>query len=85
MSPVLRNRRFRLPAAAAVVALTLGALTVSFVPAKAQVPYFGFDFGNGVGIGLGMPPSAYDMAPASPVYPFYPPYYYPPRPYYYRY
>ena len=76
------RRRFNWPAAAAVVALTLGALAL---PAKAQVPYLGVDFGNGFGIGIGAPPSAYGMAPASPIYPFYPPYYYPPRPYYYRY
>jgi len=60
-------------------------LAVPLTPAKAQVPYLGVDFGNGFGIGIGAPPSAYGMAPASPIYPFYPPYYYPPRPYYYRY
>ena len=85
MLPALRNRRFNRPAAAAVVALTLAALAVPLTPAKAQVPYLGVDFGNGVGIGIGAPPSAYGIAPASPIYPVYPPYYYPPRPYYYRY
>ncbi len=83
MLPAMRNRRFNRPAAAAVVALALAALAVPLTPAKAQVPYLGVDFGNGFGIGA--PPSAYGMAPASPIYPFYPPYYYPPRPYYYRY
>ncbi len=85
MLPALRNRRFNRPAAAAVVALALGVLAVPLTPAKAQVPYLGVDFGNGFGIGIGAPPSAYGMAPASPIYPFYHPYYYPPRPYYYRY
>ena len=83
MLPIMRNRRFNLPAAAAVVALSLGALAVPLEPAKAQVPYLGVDFGNGFGIGIGAPPSAYGMAPASPIYP-YAPYYYSPRPYYYR-
>ncbi len=77
--------RINRPAATAVVALTLGALAVPLASAKAQVPYLGVDFGNGFGIGIGAPPSAYGMAPASPIYPFYHPYYYPPRPYYYRY
>jgi hypothetical protein len=77
--------RLNRPAAAAIVALTLGALALPLTPAKAQVPYLGVDFGNGWGIGIGAPPSAYGMAPASPIYPFYTPYYYPPRPYYYRY
>jgi hypothetical protein len=71
--------RIHRPAAAAVVALTLGALALPLTPAKAQVPYLGVDFGNGWGVGIGAPPSAYGMAPASPIYP----YYYPPRPYYY--
>ena len=73
------------PAAVAVVALTLGALALPLAPAKAQVPYLGVDFGNGFGVGIGAPPSAYGMAPASPIYPFYSPYYYPPRYHYYRY
>ena len=61
------------------------AMTLPFAPAKAQVPYFGVDFGNGFGIGVGAPPSAYGYAPASPIYPFYgaPAYYWWP-PYYYR-
>jgi hypothetical protein len=54
-------------------------------PAQAQVPYLGVDLGGGVGIGIGTPPSAYGMAPASPIYPFFAPYYYTPRHHYYRY
>jgi len=81
----MRNRRFNWTSVAAVVALTLGALVIPLAPAKAQVPYLGVDFGNGYGVGIGAPPSAYGMAPASPLYPFYAPYYYPPRHYYYRY
>ena len=67
-----------------VAAVGLCALAIPLTPAKAQVPYLGVDLGGGVGIGLGAPPSAYGMAPASPIYPFYyRPYYY--SPYYYRY
>ncbi len=79
MLPVMRNRRFSRPAVAAIVALSLGALTVPLASAKAQVPYLGVDLGNGYGVGIGAPPSAYGMAPASPIYPHY----YPPRPHYY--
>jgi hypothetical protein len=61
--------------------VTLGALAIPLTPAKAQVPYLGVDFDNAFGVGIGAPPSAYGMAPVSPIYP----YYYPPRPYYYRY
>ena len=85
MLPALRNLPLNWPVAATVVALSLGALAVPLTPVNAQVPYLGVDFGNGVGVGIGAPPSAYGMAPASPIYPFYHPYYYPPRPYYYRY
>ena len=85
MSLNTQNRRFNRAAAAVVGAVGLGALAVPLTPANAQVPYLGVDFGNGWGIGIGAPPSAYGMAPASPLYPFYAPYYYPPRHYYYRY
>jgi hypothetical protein len=82
MATNARNRRLNTIAAATVAAIGLAALAAPLSPAKAQVPYLGVDFGNGFGIGIGMPPSAYGMAPASPVYPFYYP---PPRYYYYRY
>jgi hypothetical protein len=58
-------------AVAAVGAVALGALALSSTPAKAQVPYFGIDLGNGVGLGFGAPPSAFGLAPASPLFPFY--------------
>jgi hypothetical protein len=67
-------------AAAVVGAAALGLLAVA--PAQAQVPYLGIDLGGGVGLGLGAPPSAYGMAPASPLWPLwgapamYPPYVY---------
>lgn len=82
------KRRLGMVAAAAVAAAGLCALAVPTAPAKAQVPYLGVDFGNGFGIGIGAPPSAYGMAPASPLYPLYgSPYYSSPyyAPYYYRY
>ena len=68
------NRKFRplgKVAAAAVGAIALGVLVFSSTPAKAQVPYFGIDLGNGVGLGFGSPPSAFGLAPASPLFPFY--------------
>jgi hypothetical protein len=64
--------------AAVVAAAGLAALVLPLAPAQAQVPYLGVDFGNGFGIGIGAPPSAYGMAPASPLMPFY----YRPAPYY---
>jgi hypothetical protein len=67
-----RKRRFNRIAAAAVGAIGLAALAA---PAQAQVPYLGIDFGNGWGIGIGAPPSAYGMAPASPLSPFFGPAY----------
>jgi len=70
MSLDTRNRRFRNVAAAAVGAIGLAALAV---PAQAQVPYLGVDFGNGWGVGIGAPPSAYGMAPAFPLSPFFGP------------
>jgi hypothetical protein len=82
MSLDTRKRRFNRIAAAAVGAIGLAALAV---PAQAQVPYLGVDFGNGWGVGIGAPPSAYGYAPASPLYPLYGwPAYYPYPPYYYR-
>jgi len=57
-------------AAAALGAGVLGLLALS-APARAQVPYFGIDLGNGVGIGFGAPPSAFGLAPASPLFPLY--------------
>ena len=82
MSIKTRNRRFGKTAAAVVGAITLGLVAFSSAPANAQVPYLGIDLGNGIGLGLGTPPSAYGLAPASPLYPLYgapaltPPYYY---------
>ena len=57
--------------AAAIGAVALGAVAFSSAPAKAQVPYFGIDLGNGIGLGLGAPPSTYGLAPASPLWPLY--------------
>ena len=76
MSTDTRNRRFTKVAAGAVSAIALCALAVPLTAAKAQVPYLGVDFGGGFGIGIGAPPSAYGMAAASPIAPFY----YPPPP-----
>jgi hypothetical protein len=64
--------RFSRIAAAAIGAVDLAALAV---PAQAQAPYLGVDFGNGWGVGIGAPPSAYGMAPASPLSPFFGPAY----------
>ena len=72
------KRRFSRIAAAAVGAIGLAALAVPLTSAQAQVPYLGVDFGNGWGIGIGAPPSAYGMAPASPLSPFFGPHYYAP-------
>jgi hypothetical protein len=72
MSLDTRNRWFGRIAAAVVGAVGLAALAV---PAQAQVPYLGIDFGNGWGVGIGAPPSAYGMAPASPLAPFFGPAY----------
>jgi hypothetical protein len=68
-----------------VGAIGLAALAVPLSSAQAQVPYLGVDFGGGWGVGIGAPPSAYGMAPASPLSPLFgPPYYAPaPRHYYY--
>jgi hypothetical protein len=57
--------------AAAIGAAALGLLAFSSTPAKAQVPYFGIDLGNGVGLGFGAPPSAFGLLPASPLFPLY--------------
>ena len=82
MSLATRKQRFSRLGTALVAGAGLCALATPLAPAQAQVPYLGVDFGGGFGIGIGAPPSAYGMAPASPIYPFYAPYYYPPRPYY---
>jgi hypothetical protein len=90
MSIDTRKRRFGTLTAAAVGAVALGMLALPLTPAKAQVPYLGIDLGGGFGIGIGAPPSAYGLAPASPLYPLYGapaayhyyPYAYPYRPYY---
>lgn len=63
--------RFNKLAAGMVGAVALGVLAISSAPANAQVPYLGVDLGGGFGIGIGVPPSAYGYAPASPIYPFY--------------
>jgi hypothetical protein len=84
MSFDTRKRRFSKIAAATVAAVSLCALTVPLTSAQAQVPYLGVDFGGGLGVGIGAPPSAYGMPPASPISPFFAPYYAPaPRYYYY--
>jgi hypothetical protein len=64
-------------------AVALGVLAFSAAPANAQVAYLGVDLGNGFGIGVGVPPSAYGWAPASPLYPIWgaPARYYPYGPY----
>jgi hypothetical protein len=61
-------------------AVALGVLAFSAAPANAQVPYIGVDFGGGFGVGIGVPPSAWGWAPASPLYPVWgaPARYYPP-------
>jgi len=43
----------------AVAALGLVAVALPMHPAKADMAYFGWDFGNGFGIGVGPVPSAY--------------------------
>jgi hypothetical protein len=80
MAIAAQNKQSGTIAAAVIGAAALAALAFSPTPAKAQVPYLGIDLGGGVGLGLGAPPSAYGMAPASPLWPFwgapatYPPY-----------
>ena len=78
MSISTRKRRFSTIVAAAVAALGLAALSLPLTPAQAQVPYLGVDFGNGWGVGIGAPPSAYGVAPAFPLPPFFGPHYYAP-------
>ena len=85
MSANTQKRRFGKIAAATVSAVALCALAAPLTPAQAQVPYLGVDFGGGFGVGIGAPPSAYGMAPASPLSPFFGSYYYPPAPGYYYY
>jgi hypothetical protein len=71
MSLDTRTKGFGRIAMGAMGAAALGLLAVSSTPAQAQVPYFGIDLGNGVGLGFGAPPSAFGLAPASPLFPFY--------------
>jgi hypothetical protein len=85
MSQKQRTHRFSRIIAAAVGAIGLAALTVPLSSAQAQVPYLGVDFGNGWGVGIGAPPSAYGMAPASPLSPFFGPVYVAPTPSYHHY
>jgi hypothetical protein len=60
MSGTLGNRRLRgRIAALAVAAIGLVAIALPLAPAKADMMYFGWDFGNGYGIGIGAVPSAY--------------------------
>ena len=75
-----REGRFNRVAAAAIGVVGLCVLAVPLTPAQAQMPYLGVDFGGGFGVGIGVPPSAYRIAPASPVLA---PYYVPPARYYY--
>ena len=71
MAIATRNKQLGKVSAAALGAVALGILAFSSAPASAQVPYLGIDHGNGVGLGFGTPPSAYGLAPASPLWPLY--------------
>jgi hypothetical protein len=59
MRKTLGNRRFGRVATLAVTAAGLIALALPLHPAKADMMYFGWDFGNGFGVGVGPVPSAY--------------------------
>ena len=60
MSETLGNRRLRRRVAAlAVAAIGLMAIALPLAPAKADMVYLGWDFGNGYGVGVGAVPSAY--------------------------
>ena len=74
MQAKTQYRRFGRIAAAVVGAVGLAALTVPLSPARAQL-YFGFGPG-GFGIGVAAPAPYYYS-------PYYAPYDYGPRPYYY--
>jgi len=54
-----RNRRLSKIAAMTVAALGLVAVALPLHPAKADMMYLGWDFGNGYGVGIGPVPSAY--------------------------
>ena len=54
-----KNRRLSKIAAITVATLGLGAVALPLHPAKADMMYLGWDFGNGYGIGVGAVPSAY--------------------------
>jgi hypothetical protein len=74
MSVEKRNRRFHPLLATVVAAVGMGALALPTSSADAQI-FFGCGIG-GCGVGLGVP---------APIYarPYYAPYVYAPRPYYY--
>ena len=86
MTMDLRNHRFSKPAIAVAAVVGLSALTLPLTSAKAQVPYFGVDLGNGVSVGVGVPAPVYGWGPYySPYYsPYHYPRYYYPHGYYYR-
>jgi hypothetical protein len=54
-----RNPRLSKIAAMTVAALGLLAVALPLQPAKADMTYLGWDFGNGFGVGVGPVPSAY--------------------------
>ncbi len=58
MKTTIRNRRLGRIAALAAAALGLVAVALPTHPAKADMMYLGWDFGNGIGVGIGTPPSA---------------------------
>jgi hypothetical protein len=59
MQKIIRNQRFSRIATVAAAALGLIAVALPLHPAKADMMYFGWDFGNGFGVGVGAVPSAY--------------------------
>jgi hypothetical protein len=59
MQNTKRNQRFGRIAASAAAILGLVAVAMPLAPAKADMMYLGWDFGNGFGVGVGAVPSAY--------------------------
>jgi len=53
------NRALKRIVMASVAAVGLIAVALPLQPAKADMTYLGWDFGNGFGIGVGPVPSAY--------------------------
>jgi hypothetical protein len=59
MAKEKRNQWFKRIGITTAAALGLLAVALPLAPAKANMVYLGWDFGNGFGVGVGPVPSAY--------------------------